>query len=158
MALLTQDQGASLSTKNFPTKGLTQSETQVALLTQDKEMSLSMALLTQIGGTRVALLTQGQGTTATMAHLTQAELHSPTGSTLTKRPGDLVETEGHDEEQVEVCVKRQRTSGRIRCQCNYCPHQQATPSPPTKSLGFGGFDSSRLLILRGGNSHVRRIL
>ena len=27
-----------------------------------------------------------------------------------------------------------------------------TPSPPTKSLGFGGFDSSRLLILRGGNS------
>ena len=33
-----------------------------------------------------------------------------------------------------------------------------TPSPPTKSLGFGGFDSSRLLILRGGNSHVRMIL
>ena len=32
-----------------------------------------------------------------------------------------------------------------------------TPSPPTKSLGFRGFDSSRLLILRGGNSHVRRI-
>ena len=30
-----------------------------------------------------------------------------------------------------------------------------TPSPPTKSLGFEGFDSSRLLILRGGNSHVR---
>ena len=30
-----------------------------------------------------------------------------------------------------------------------------TPSPPTKSLGFGGFDSSRLLILKGGNSHVR---
>ena len=26
-----------------------------------------------------------------------------------------------------------------------------------KSLGFEGFDSSRLLILRGGNSHVRRI-
>ena len=25
----------------------------------------------------------------------------------------------------------------------------ATPSPPTKSLGFGGFDSSKLLILRG---------
>ena len=24
------------------------------------------------------------------------------------------------------------------------------PSPPTKSLVFGGFDSSRLLILRGG--------
>ena len=33
-----------------------------------------------------------------------------------------------------------------------------TPSPPIKSLGFRGFDSSRLLILRGGNSHVRRIL
>ena len=33
----------------------------------------------------------------------------------------------------------------------------STPSPPTKSLGFGGFDSSRLLILRGGNSHVRII-
>ena len=32
---------------------------------------------------------------------------------------------------------------------------RATPSPPTKSSGFGGFDSSRLLILRGGNSHVR---
>ena len=32
-----------------------------------------------------------------------------------------------------------------------------TPSLTTKSLGFGGFDSSRLLILRGGNSHVRRI-
>ena len=30
-----------------------------------------------------------------------------------------------------------------------------TPSPPTKSLDFGGFESSRLLIQRGGNSHVR---
>ena len=30
-----------------------------------------------------------------------------------------------------------------------------TPSPPTKSFDFGGFDSSKLLILRGGNSHVR---
>ena len=30
-----------------------------------------------------------------------------------------------------------------------------TPRPPTKSSRFGGFDSSRLLILRGGNSHVR---
>ena len=30
-----------------------------------------------------------------------------------------------------------------------------TPSPPTKSLDFRGFDSSRLLIQRGGNSHVR---
>ena len=33
--------------------------------------------------------------------------------------------------------------------------QETTPSPPTKSSGFKGFDSSRLLILRGGNSHVR---
>ena len=32
-----------------------------------------------------------------------------------------------------------------------------TPSPPTKSLHFRGFDSSRLLILRGGSSHVRLI-
>ena len=30
-----------------------------------------------------------------------------------------------------------------------------TPSPPIKSLDFRGFDSSRLLILRGGNSHAR---
>ena len=30
-----------------------------------------------------------------------------------------------------------------------------TPSPPTKGFDFGGFDSSKLLILRGGNSHVR---
>ena len=33
-----------------------------------------------------------------------------------------------------------------------------TPSPPIKSLDFRGFDSSKLLILRGGNSHVRIIL
>ena len=33
-----------------------------------------------------------------------------------------------------------------------------TLSPPIKSLDFRGFDSSRLLILRGGNSHVRIIL
>ena len=32
-----------------------------------------------------------------------------------------------------------------------------TPSPPTKSFDFRGFDSSKLLILRGGNSHARRI-
>ena len=30
-----------------------------------------------------------------------------------------------------------------------------SPSPPIKSLDFGGIDSSRLFILRGGNSHVR---
>ena len=34
----------------------------------------------------------------------------------------------------------------------------ATPSPPTKSVGFRGFDSSKLLILKGGKSHVRIIL
>ena len=33
--------------------------------------------------------------------------------------------------------------------------KEGTPSPPIKSLDFRGFDSSRLLILRGGNSHVR---
>ena len=33
-----------------------------------------------------------------------------------------------------------------------------TPSPPTKSLDFRGFDASKLSILRGGNSHVRIIL
>ena len=30
-----------------------------------------------------------------------------------------------------------------------------TPSPPTKSFEFRGFDSSKLLILKGGNSSVR---
>ena len=33
-----------------------------------------------------------------------------------------------------------------------------TPSPPTKSFDFRGFDSSKLLMLKGGNSHVRGIL
>ena len=33
-----------------------------------------------------------------------------------------------------------------------------TPSPPTKSLGFRGFDSSRLLILRGGNYHIHIVV
>ena len=47
-----------------------------------------------------------------------------------------------------------------RC-CAPCAWQPrgavSTPNLPTKSLDFRGFDSSRLLILRGGNSHVRRI-
>ena len=30
-----------------------------------------------------------------------------------------------------------------------------TPSPPTKSFDFRGFDSSKLLILRDGNFHIR---
>ena len=33
-----------------------------------------------------------------------------------------------------------------------------TPSPPTKSSGFRGFDSSRLLIIRGVNYHIHIIL
>ena len=33
-----------------------------------------------------------------------------------------------------------------------------TPSPPTKSLGFEGFDSRRLLILRDGNYHIHIIV
>ena len=33
----------------------------------------------------------------------------------------------------------------------------STPSLPTKSFDFRGFDSSRLLIQRGGNSHIRKI-
>ena len=32
-----------------------------------------------------------------------------------------------------------------------------TPSPPIMSLHFRGFDSSKLSIIVGGNSHVRRI-
>ena len=32
---------------------------------------------------------------------------------------------------------------------------KSTPSPPIKSLDFRGFDSSKLLILKGGNFHVR---
>ena len=36
--------------------------------------------------------------------------------------------------------------------------QGDTPGLPTKSLGFGGFDSSRLLSLKGGNSHAGGML
>ena len=32
------------------------------------------------------------------------------------------------------------------------------PSPPTKSFDFRGLDSSRLLILKGGSSHVLKIV
>ena len=35
---------------------------------------------------------------------------------------------------------------------------KGTPSLPTKSLGFEGFDSSKLLILRGGNFHIHIIV
>ena len=33
-----------------------------------------------------------------------------------------------------------------------------TPGPPTKSLGFEGFDSNELLILKGGNYHIHIIV
>ena len=35
---------------------------------------------------------------------------------------------------------------------------RSAPSPPTKSSGFRGFDSSKLLILRGGNYHIHMIV
>ena len=53
----------------------------------------------------------------------------------------------------ELCRRRSGTSAKV---ARLVP--PGTPSPPTKSSGFRGFDSSKLLILRGGNSHVRRIL
>ena len=37
-------------------------------------------------------------------------------------------------------------------------NEAITPSPPTKSFDFEGFDSSKLLIVKGWNSHVRIIL
>ena len=45
----------------------------------------------------------------------------------------------------------------FRCRRSLPRTGGGTPSPPIKSLDFRGFDSSRLLILRVGNSHVRRI-
>ena len=49
--------------------------------------------------------------------------------------------------------------GRIwqLCSSSHKAVKSCTPSPPTRSLDFGGFDSSRLLIIMGGNSHVRWI-
>ena len=47
---------------------------------------------------------------------------------------------------IVICEDRKGTNG-----------VSTTPSPPTKSLGFEGFDSSRLNS-KGGNSHVRWIL
>ena len=41
-----------------------------------------------------------------------------------------------------------------RCRITF----QSTPSPPTKSLDFRGFDSNKLLILRGGNYHIHIIV
>ena len=47
-------------------------------------------------------------------------------------------------------AEREGFRGVRRCFCCF-----VTPSPPIKSFDFRGFDSSRLLILRGGNYHVR---
>ena len=61
---------------------------------------------------------------------------------------------------IRVTVDGSRTPGEapppLSAPWNGCLESMA--SPPTKSLGFRGFDSSRLLILKGGNSHVRRVL
>ena len=51
----------------------------------------------------------------------------------------------HKSRSVNNLLKKQQQTSTSQC----------TPSPPTKSSDFGGFDSSRLLIPRGGNSHVR---
>ena len=40
---------------------------------------------------------------------------------------------------------------------NINDNDKHTPSLPTKSLDVRGFDSSKLLILRGGNYHIHRI-
>ena len=48
--------------------------------------------------------------------------------------------------------------GRFRLGSGPVSRQSFTPSPLTKSSGFRVFDSSKLLVLRGGNSHVRWIL
>ena len=50
--------------------------------------------------------------------------------------------------------------GTSRCKgvaSTYGALRTSTPSPTIKSFDFRGFDSSKLLILKGGNSHVRRI-
>ena len=53
-----------------------------------------------------------------------------------------------------------RISAKLHLRDNAISELQVvrTPSPPTKSLDFRGFDSSRFLILRGGNSHVHMIV
>ena len=47
---------------------------------------------------------------------------------------------------------------RQEAEHNYQQSNNNTSSPPIKSSDFRGFDASRLLILKGGNSHVRRTL
>ena len=123
MALLTQDQDTTRAMRRFPTKGPTKILTQVALLAQNnKETSLSMALLTQIGETRLAHLTNEYAITAVMAHLTQIE-----PSALSNHRGDQVEVVGHDEEQAEASGKQQAID------------EQENPlsmQPPPSSTGY----------------------
>ena len=64
-----------------------------------------------------------------------------------------------------TCIRKRHQklimSIRVTSKAGGEPHlggRTSRPSPPTKSFDFEGFDSSKLLILRGGNSHVRRIL
>ena len=47
-----------------------------------------------------------------------------------------------------------RKSPRVRIHGESAWRLGPTRSPPAKSLDFRGFDSSRLLLLRVGNSHV----
>ena len=56
-----------------------------------------------------------------------------------------------------VSESRQHGAGEVprsRPEDNVSREIGRTPSPPIKSFDFRGFDSSRLLILKGGNSHV----
>ena len=48
-----------------------------------------------------------------------------------------------------------RLCGAERGDIIYLGGTAFAPSPPAKSLDFRGFDSSRLLNPKGGNSHVR---
>ena len=56
-----------------------------------------------------------------------------------------------------VCSLMTASSPTCLSQNMVFTHKSLTASPPTKSSGFGGFDSSKLLSLKGGNSHVRII-
>ena len=52
----------------------------------------------------------------------------------------------------EYACRPCRAATRVR---QKAARDAGTPSPPTKNSDFRGFDSSKLLILRDGNSHVR---
>ena len=51
-----------------------------------------------------------------------------------------------------------RPSSSTASACCARSPEPCNPSPPTKSLDFRGLDSSRLLILRGGNYHIHIIV